>query len=402
MIINENIKIAFFAIINNKIRTTLTVLSIMIGVTGIIVTLAVGLGARDKSLVSIEKIGSRLILIFPGKISGMASMGEAGIEMDDKDVKAISKIPGVEQVVPQIGTNVNLHYKNLNTSTFLFGVTSNFLGVRNYSIFRGRFFSETDVSAKKKVCVLGFKVAGKLFKHTNPIGKKVMIKGLKGSGVYKVIGVLNEKGQNLTVDQDDRLYAPITSVQRDIIRKKEISILYVKIDKNTSNEIAVKRIQSTLIKRYGDRAEYFSIKSQEEIMGLLGVISNVFTALIASIAGLALLVGGVGIMNIMLVTVNERRKEIGLRKAVGATKLNILTQFLSEAILLSNIGSIGGVILGIIISSIISIFADWKFIVSIPVILLAILVANLVGIFFGLYPANKAAKLEPIDTLREL
>ena len=132
------------------------------------------------------------------------------------------------------------------------------------------------------------------------------------------------------------------------------------------------------------------------------VISNVFTDLIASIAGLSLLVGGVGIMNIMLVTVNERRKEIGLRKAVGATKFNILTQFLSEAMLLSNIGSIGGVILGIIISSVISIFADWKFIVSIPVILLAILVANLVGIFFGLYPANKAAKLKPIDTLREL
>ncbi|MDD3626483.1 MAG: ABC transporter permease, partial [bacterium] len=365
-------------------------------------TLSVGFGAREKSLVSIEKIGSRLILIFPGKISGMAQMGEAGIEMEKDDVKAIAAVAGVEEVVPQVGTNVEAGYKNLETDTFIFGVTSNFPKVRDYSMNRGRFFTENEDLTGKRVCVLGYKVAEKLFKYENPIGKSITVRGLKGEGVFKVIGVLNPKGQNITVDQDDRFYAPITSVQEDILKKSEISVVYVRIKKNQSTEEMIKRIQYALRKKYGDRAEYFSVKSQEEIMGLLGTISNVFTALIASIAGLALLVGGVGIMNIMLVTVNERRKEIGIRKAVGATYKNILLQFISEAILLANLGSFSGVILGVILSGFISVAAGWKLIVSIPMIILAILVANLIGVFFGIYPARKAAMLNPMETLREL
>lgn len=402
MIINENIKIALEGISGNKLRTALTVLSITIGVIGVIVTLSVGLGAREKSLLSIEKIGPRLILIFPGKISGMAQMGEAGIELEEGDVQAISGIPGVEEVVPQVGTNVKASYRNLETDTYIFGVTPNFPEVRDYSIERGRFFNIRESESEVRVCVLGSEVAAALFKYENPIGKKISVKGLKGSGVFRVIGVLESKGQNITVNQDDRLYAPLASVQNNILKKREISVLYVRISSNLDNQTAITRIRNTLKQRYGDRAEYFTIKSQEELMGLLGTISNVFTALIASIAGLALLVGGVGIMNIMLVTVNERRKEIGIRKAVGATKKNIMIQFLFEAVLLSNLGGVLGIILGLVLSGLISVFADWRFIVSVPSLILGLGIANLVGIFFGLYPAKKAAALKPVETLREL
>ncbi|HDS09149.1 MAG TPA: FtsX-like permease family protein, partial [Firmicutes bacterium] len=272
----------------------------------------------------------------------------------------------------------------------------------DYTMFRGRFFTESEEVTGKRVCVLGYKVSERLFPHENPIGKSITVKGLKGEGIFKVIGVLNPKGQNITVDQDDRFYAPISAVQQDILKKSEISVMYVKVEKNISTDEMIKRIESALRKRYGERAEYFSIKSQEEIMGLLGTISNVFTALIASIAGLSLMVGGVGIMNIMLVTVNERRKEIGIRKAVGATYKNILLQFLSEALILANIGSVSGVILGTIISGMISVAAGWNFIISIPIIFAAIAVANLTGIFFGIYPAKTAALLNPVETLREL
>jgi putative ABC transport system permease protein len=396
------IRVALDALLVNKVRSTLTSLGIVIGISAVIALVAAGNGARHKLDDRLGSIGKNLILIRPGAHTLQGAVADfRPLSADDatairKDVGPLLIGVAEVQITQRLATS-----KNANWGTTIVGSVPAIQHVRNWSVEQGRFYSEDDVKKGASVCLLGQTVRKKLFPYNpNPIGEMVRIDNVQ----FRVIGVLMEKGRSATgADQDDQIFLPLVTLQRKLAGSDRVSMIVVAVkpevsmDKAKDAIVKVMRAQHHIKNGQTDDFDVSSVQEMAELAVLLVTVLQLLTAITASIS---LVVGGIGIMNIMLVSVTERTREIGLRMAVGATPFDVLVQFLIEAIVLSLVGGLIGISLGALAAVVISRLADWPLVVSPETVLIAFLVAAAVGIFFGYYPALKASRLDPIEALR--
>lgn len=397
------LEVALVSLSRNKMRSFLTMLGIIIGVGAVIAMMAVGNGAQQSIKDQIASLGTNIILIFPGSTNqqGVRTGGGSATTLTDEDIEAIrTHCPSVALITPSLRTGAQIVYQEMNWRAGVMGVTPEYFEIRSWPVSSGQYFTDADVRGATKVCVVGQTIVDNLFKGDDPVGKMIRIKKMP----FKVVGVLEVKGQSAQGnDQDDIIIAPATTVQKKLMGQHFFgSVLASAVSEDRMND-AIQQITEVLRVQHKLQPweeNDFTVRSQTEIANAAQSTSQVLTVLLASIASISLIVGGIGIMNIMLVSVTERTKEIGLRMSVGATGRIILTQFLFEAIVLSLLGGLIGVMLGILSSSLISKFAGWTTLVSPESIALAFLFSAAVGVFFGFYPARKAAQLNPIDALR--
>ncbi len=404
--IPSTIKISFRALRVNKMRSALTALGIIIGVGAVITMLAVGTGASRQIEQQISSMGSNLLIILPGATTtGGVRMGagtQSTLTLDDAE--AIKKdCPSVAEVAPVLNGVAQVVYGHQNWSTGVVGTTPNMLIVRDWALSSGRPFTEQDVKSATKVCLLGQTIVDNLFGDLDPVGKIIRIKKIP----FTVIGVLESKGQSPTgQDQDDTIYVPVSTAQKKLFGTTfpgMIRIMMIKAKSAGDLESAERQINDLLKQRHriGPKQENdFTVRNLTQMMQAAEQSTKVMTLLLGAIASVSLLVGGIGIMNIMLVSVTERTREIGIRMAMGAKTWDIRLQFIIEALTLSLIGGIVGILIGVSGSKILSMIAGWPTVVAPASILTAFGFSGLVGIFFGFYPAYKASLLNPIDALR--
>jgi putative ABC transport system permease protein len=403
-----SIRIALRALKVNRARSALTMLGIIIGVAAVIAMVGVGAGATARIQSQIQSIGSNLIIVLPGSISsnGVRLGSGAVVTLTQDDAKAIAAdCPSIAAVVPTVRGAVQVVYGNNNWATNAQGVTPDYIAIRDASMMFGEFFTTQDVDAAAKTAVLGETVAQNLFGDADPSGQTVIIKNVP----FTVAGVLSPKGQSPSgQDQDDVILLPIsTAVQKVLGASKananSVGNLMVQAIGPSSMDQAIEEMTALLRERHRilpGMNDDFTIRNLTEVYAAQETSARVMSILLGAIASVSLIVGGIGIMNIMLVSVTERTREIGLRLAVGARTRDILSQFLVEAVTLSVLGGMIGIVVGLTASLLISHFAQWSTEVSALSILLAFLFSALVGIFFGFYPARKAAFLDPIQALR--
>ncbi|MCG2709578.1 MAG: ABC transporter permease [Thermodesulfovibrionales bacterium] len=405
--IPSTLKISFRALRVNKMRSALTMLGIVIGVGAVIAMLAVGKGASQKIADQIASIGSNLLIILPGSTSaGGVRMGagtQPTLTMGDTEAIVSGQLGAVADAAPGHGGVAQVVYGNQNWSTDIIGTTPNMLNVRDWKLAAGRPFTEQEVRSGAKVCLLGQTVVDNLFGDIYPIGQVVRIKKVP----FTVIGVLAPKGQSLMgQDQDDTILVAITAAQRQLFGTQfpgMVRIIFVKAKTEEDLPAAERQINELLRQRHriGTKQENdFTVRNLTQIMQTREESSKVMALLLGAIASVSLIVGGIGIMNIMLVSVTERTREIGIRMAVGARTWDIRLQFIIEALTLSLIGGVIGIIIGVGSSKILSAVAEWPTIISPFYVLLAFCFSGFVGIFFGFYPAYKASLHDPIDALR--
>jgi putative ABC transport system permease protein len=399
-------RIALRALRVNKMRSALTMLGIIIGVGAVIAMLAVGTGASEQIAEQISSMGSNLLIISPGsQTSGGVRMGfgsQPTLTLNDSE--AIQKeCPAVQDVAPILNGVAQIVYGNLNWSTGVNGTSPGMLNVRDWPLATGRPLTDDDVRSATKVALLGQTVVENLFGGIDPIDQIIRIKKIP----FKVIGVMSEKGQSMTgQDQDDTVFVPITTAQKKLFGTAfpgMVRMIMVKAKSFEAMDSAEKQVRELLRQRHHISArqdEDFTIRNLTQMMQAQEQQATVMKWLLGSIASVSLLVGGIGIMNIMLVSVTERTREIGIRMAIGAKTWDIRLQFIMEAVILSLIGGLVGVILGVSGSEIISMAATWRTVVSPPSVFIAFVFSGMVGIFFGFYPAYKASLLNPIDALR--
>ncbi len=399
-------KVAILAIMRNKTRSLLTCLGIIVGIAAVISVLAIGKGASTMMVKEISSMGNNLMMVFPDRhrkgqvVSGMG----AGQTMTAGDAEAIEReLPHlVSAVSPTVNVSAQLIRQNKNWSCRISGVSEDMPEIRNWSVGDGRFFEDSEVRAASRVCVIGTTVVQHLFEDENPIGQTIRI----GAMPFKVIGVLSSKGANgWGQDQDDVVMAPYTTVSRVLQRSKFKSVNMMNlslVDMDYLDE--AKREVTALLRQRHKLADYqdddFETRDTTEIMSTIGSVSSLMTVLLTAVAAISLLVGGIGIMNIMLVSVTERIREIGLRMAIGATPKNILCQFIIEAVVLSTVGGAIGVAVGIVTARTIGSVQNWPIVIEVTSAFYSFLFSAFVGMFFGFYPAYRASKLNPIDCLR--
>ncbi len=397
------LKVSYRSLGRNKLRSLLTMLGIIIGVAAVIAMLAIGQGARYVVESQIASLGTNLLIVFPGaSTSGGFSFGAgSSIRLTEDDANGLrEQCPAVAYVSQSTRTGAQVVAGNNNWGTAITGVTPEYFTIRDWPLEEGNYFTDSDVRGATKVCLLGRTVVKALFGEGNPIGQTIRIKKLP----FKVIGVLKEKGQNaMGQDQDDIIIAPFSTVQKKLqgiswvgsILVSAVSQMAIYDAQNQITEFL--RVRHKLPPWEGDN---FTVRNQTDIASTFDATSKTLTILLASIASVSLIVGGIGIMNIMLVSVTERTREIGIRMSVGARSRDILFQFLIEAIVLSLSGGLIGVGFGVGASQLISSTAGWPVLISYSSIGLSFFFAGAVGVFFGFYPARKAALLNPIDALR--
>ena len=394
---------AFRALYRNKMRSFLTMLGIIIGVAAVIVMLAIGQGAQHSVKEQILSLGTNILIILPGsQQQGGIRVGAGSMTtLTEEDAIAIAReCPAVEYVSPGTRAGGQIIAGNLNWSAVIEGVGASYLDIRKWKLASGEFFNDQDVKAASKVCVIGKTIADNLFPDMDPIGQNVRIRNVP----VRVIGVLSEKGQNsMGQDQDDIVLAPYTTVLKRLSRFPFLRQILVSAI--SENDIPIAQVQITSLLRQRHKLSFsdpddFTIRNQADLTSMATATSQILTILLASIALVSLIVGGIGIMNIMLVSVTERTREIGIRMSVGARGKDILTQFLVEALVLSLLGGIIGITLGIVSSKIVSSFAEWPTFITAFSIFLSFGFSIAIGIFFGFYPARKAALLNPIDALK--
>lgn len=398
------IRIAFKALLRNKLRAFLTMLGIIIGVAAVIAMVAIGQGSKESIQSQLSSMGSNMITILPSSnVAGGARLGGTSVNtLTIDDVKAIRKqAENVSAVSPAANSSGQSINGALNWPTTIYGVSPAYLDIRKWSLKDGIPFSEEDVRASAKVCLLGQTVVTNLFPNgDNPIGKIIRFNNIP----FQVIGVLEAKGQSsFGQDQDDAIIAPYTTVQKRILASIYFRTIYASAVSESASDAATDEITSILRKQHRLRAsdeDDFQVRTMAELISTLSSTSNLLTILLTAIAGISLVIGGIGIMNIMYVSVTERTREIGLRMSIGARGIDILMQFLIEAIMISITGGIIGVILGITSAKLITIFLSWPTLVSESSIVLSFLVCAATGVFFGYYPAQKASRLDPIEALR--
>ncbi|HEX7617573.1 MAG TPA: ABC transporter permease [Verrucomicrobiae bacterium] len=395
--------IALRALRRNKMRSVLTALGIIIGVASVVAMVAVGNGAQANITKQVSALGQNLLSVFAGsrRAGGVNSgLGSASaITLEDADIIA-REVPDVVAVSPEVSASAQAIANGRNWSTTIVGESQDYLKIRDWKLSAGSMFNERDVRGAAKVAVIGSKTTAELFGPLNPVGQSVRVKNIP----FIIIGVLESKGAGMGgMNQDDRLIIPFTTAMKRITGDKYLRCVNVQISRSDRMDIAQQQITSLLRQRHrlpAGRDDDFNIFNQKEIADTVNTISGIITLLLGSVAGISLVVGGIGIMNIMLVSVTERTREIGIRIAVGAQPGDIRLQFLIEAVTLSLLGGALGVFAGIGASKLIGLVANFQAIVSPGSILLALGVSSAIGIFFGLYPAHKAAGLNPIDALR--
>jgi len=396
-------RLALRALARNKMRSALTMLGIIIGVAAVIAVVSIGQGAQYMVQQGIQAMGTNIVFIAAGSgRPGGVRVGYGGVKtLTIDDMNAILReIPLIKEAAPSVNSRRQVVYGNQNWSTVVGGTTPNFFEIRNWSIQSGSVFSDEEVDLAANVCVIGSTVAKNLFLDENPVGKTMRI----GNLPFRVDGVLESKGQNVIgQDQDDAIYAPYTTVQRKISGITWVQFINASAISPVASVAAVAPITSLLRERHrirsGDDDDFF-VRTQSEVADLMNQTQSVMTMLLGGIASVSLLVGGIGIMNIMLVSVTERTREIGVRMAVGATESDVQRQFLVEAVTLSMMGGAIGILIGLVGSALISNFLSWPTLVSVRAIVTAAIFSGAVGIFFGYYPARKAARLDPIEALR--
>ncbi|MBI1919468.1 MAG: ABC transporter permease [Geobacter sp.] len=401
-----SLKIALRALRANKMRSVLTMLGIIIGIAAVIAMVAVGSGANYLISQQIASIGSNIILVIPGATtSGGLRMGASSTpSLTVDDLKAIrEECPSVELVAPTMRGTAQVVYGNLNWSTIIMGTTPEFFEIREWPVVAGRGLSPSDVEGATKNCVIGQTVAENLFGSDDPVGKSVRIKKVP----FTVVGLLERKGQSPQgTDQDDIIYIPLRTAQRKIIGSQFPNTVGAMLVKARSAELLNKaeaEVQALLDQRHRigpSKDRDYTTRNLSEILALSEQSSKVMSLLLGAVASISLIVGGIGIMNIMLVSVTERTREIGIRMALGAKRRDILMQFLTEAVLLTLFGGIIGMLLGSGAAQAISKLLDWPTLISLKAIAIAFIFSGGVGIFFGFYPARKAAGLNPIEALR--
>jgi putative ABC transport system permease protein len=403
MKINSTLKIALRALRRNKLRSVLTALGIIIGVGAVIAMVSIGNGAKAQVEAQIASLGENVILIFSGSVTASGvhtGWGSAGtLKIEDAD--AIRReVPGVIAVSDEIVSTGQVSAGNQNWFTRIWGESPEYFDIRKWPLSDGAIFSEQDVRSANKVCVIGQTTAKQIFGAQNPVGQVLRIKGVP----FLVTGVLTPKGLSPQgTDQDDIVIMPYTSAMKRVVGGMTLRGIDVQVATPDDLVPAQQQITSLLRQRHNIRPgsdDDFTVRNQQEIAEMATATSKVMTLLLGAIASVSLVVGGIGIMNIMLVSVTERTREIGVRLAVGAHGRDILTQFLIEAVTLSAIGGVIGILLGLGTSRVLSVVAHWPTLISIPSIVAAFFVSAAVGIFFGFYPACEAARLDPIEALR--
>ncbi|MGD8591773.1 MAG: ABC transporter permease [Gammaproteobacteria bacterium] len=396
------LQLALKALWRNKTRAMLTALGVIIGVASVIAMVAIGSGAQKRIADQLESMGTNTLVVRPGSVTrgGVRTGAGTTTSLSRDDAEAIRDLPGVIAVAPSIRTGVQLRYRGTNWGTAITGVTPDFIVVKSWPVAEGEFFTEQHVVSAAHVCVLGQTVARELFGLSNPVGETIVTKGL----ACKVLGVLSEKGASaFGSDQDDSVFAPLTTVQRKIMGVTHIDHIEVQTAGREATYQVMKDVTQLLRNRHritGDQPDDFRIYNRAELAQTSEESAQVFTWLLGSIASVSLLVGGIGIMNIMLVSVTERTREIGIRMALGARRRDVLWQFLLEALVLSIAGGIMGILLGLGGAVALSKFSNFPVSITPWSVMLAFTFAALVGVFFGLHPARKASRLQPIEALR--
>jgi putative ABC transport system permease protein len=396
-------RLALRALARNKMRSALTMLGIIIGVGAVIAVVSIGQGATYMIQQGIQSMGTNAVFISAGSAKpGGARLGYGAVKtltMDDLQA-ILREVPIIKQAAPAVGTRAQVVYGNQNWNTSITGTTPNYLDIRSWPIQAGSMFGQEEVDSASNVCVLGTTVQRILFNDEDPIGKQIRI----GQLPFRVVGILESKGQSVMGDdQDDKIFAPYTTVQRKMSGITWLQSINASAVSQEASLAAVAPITALLRERHhirqGDDDDFF-VRTQSEVADLFTSTSRLMTLLLGSVAVVSLLVGGIGIMNIMLVSVTERTREIGVRLAVGATEHDVQQQFLVEAVTLSMMGGVFGIVLGLVGSALISYFLAWPTLVSVIAIFVAVLFSIFVGISFGFYPAYKASQLDPIEALR--
>jgi putative ABC transport system permease protein len=399
------IRVAFRALIRNKMRAALTMLGIIIGVGAVIAMVSIGQGAQASVQAQIESIGTNLLFVSAGaqNVGGVRSgTGDSGTNsLTVEDLEAIRReVPSVAMVTPTINARSQLVFGNMNWNTSVQGVSQEYPGVRKWNVQSGEFFTENDVRTAGRVIVIGQTIADNLFSGMDPVGQTVRVMNLP----FRVVGVMARKGQDPQGrDQDDTAFAPYTAVQKKILGSQRVQIAYVSAISQDATYTAQMQITELLRQRHkltANQPDDFTVRNMSDIAEAANETNSIMTLLLGSIAGVSLLVGGIGIMNIMLVSVTERTREIGIRMAIGARSSAVRTQFLIESIVLSLTGGFLGIVFGIAASLLIPLLFGWPTLVSTMAIIGSVVFSAAVGIFFGYYPARKAAAMDPIEALR--
>ena len=397
----ESFLMAWASLIANKMRSILTMLGIIIGVAAVIALVSIGNGVKQDIQNSISSLGSNLLMVMPGapRTPGVRPSAGSMKSLKVSDYEAISKLDGVRAASPMTNGSYVVIYQNKNWTTSVSGVSYNYLDVNNWSMKSGRFLSEKNVQNRERVAVVGKTVVKNLFGDEDPVGAEIRVKNIP----FRIIGVLNSKGSGaMGNDQDDMVIIPYTTAMERVEGVDYLRMIYVVGKDENGIDRLQSDIENLLRVRHGIKdtnLDDFNIQNMNSIMETMEETTGTLTLFLGAVAAISLVVGGIGIMNIMLVSVTERTREIGVRKALGATYSVIVTQFLIEAVVISLMGGIIGIILGIGSSKLIGIASGMSTVISVPTIVMSFAFSMAIGLIFGIYPARKAAKLNPIDAL---
>ncbi len=394
------IKVALRALMRNTMRSILTALGIIIGVGAVIAMVSIGNGAKSQVEAQVASLGQNVITVFSGSMSsgGMRGGWGSSPSLTVEDAEAIQReVADISGVSPEVRDRNQILANGLNWNTQVNGESPDYPEIRSWKLSSGAMFTEQDVRSVAKVAIIGKTVADQLFPDTDPVGQTLRIRNIP----FKILGVLDSKGFNLFgQDQDDTVIVPYTSHMKRLSRRTNVSSILIQASGADTIDKAQKDITEVLTQRRKGREPDFTVRNQIELAQTATATTQTMTLLLAAIASVSLLVGGIGIMNIMLVSVTERTREIGIRLAIGAHGRDVLMQFLIEATILSSLGGIIGILLGIGSSQLVSKLNGWPVLVSTSSVVIAFVFSAAVGMFFGFYPARKAAQLDPIDALR--
>jgi putative ABC transport system permease protein len=400
---SESINMAVKTLTGNKLRSSLTMLGMVIGNASVISMIGIGQGAQKLASEQFESLGPNVLFVSPGSARAQQRTSSMPRTLVWNDAKAIAEqVPTVSGVAPQRQSQLQVVYGNTNKSALIMGTTPEFLTVRDFEVAQGRFITDADVAGSKRIAAIGSEIASTFFQGKNPIGERIRVRNIS----FEVVGVLAEKGSFLGSNQDDAVYVPITTTATILTGRSspyglDVGVISIAAKDEASIPAAEYQITNLLRLRHKIKSENdFTVQTQKDILKIVGTITGGLTAMLAAIAGVSLLVGGIGIMNIMLVSVTERTGEIGLRKAIGASQGDILTQFIIEAVFLSAAGGLVGTLVGVGGILLVGTFTPLAAVVSPGAIALAVGVSGTIGLVFGVVPARQAARLDPITALR--